>query len=105
MRDTVSPMSKIFISYRREDSADIAGRIYDNLTPPVGPFLRDDVFKDVDTIPLGVNFKTHLESAVALCAVQLVVIGPRWLTVVGSDGNPRLHDPRDFVRIEIESAL
>src|SRR5262252_1711665 len=98
-------MAKIFISYRREDSADIVGRIYDYLTPPLGPFLHEDVFKDVDTIPLGVNFKTHLESAVAQCAVQLVIIGPHWLTTTDANGKIRLDDPRDFVRIEVEAAL
>jgi formylglycine-generating enzyme required for sulfatase activity len=98
-------MSKIFISYRREDSADVTGRIYDYLTPPIGTFQPSEVFKDVDSIPLGVNFKKHLESMVEKCAMQLVVIGPQWLTVTDKNGKRRLDDPTDFVRIEVESAL
>jgi hypothetical protein len=38
-----------------------------------------------------------------LCDVLLVVIGPRWLQQ--HDGASRLDDPRDWVRIEILSAL
>lgn len=86
--------NQIFISYRREDSAAITGRIYDRLTQEFG---RETIFKDVDSIPLGVNFRKHLDSIISECAVALVVIGDRWLV--------RLDDPRDFVRIEIESAL
>jgi hypothetical protein len=44
----------IFISYRRDDSADVAGRIYDRL---VDSFGEDLVFKDVDNIPFGMDFK------------------------------------------------
>jgi len=66
-------MSKILISYRREDSADVAGRIYDRL---VQQFGQGAVFKDVDSIPLGVDFRTFLDEQVAKCNVFLAVIGP-----------------------------
>src|SRR5258706_14605852 len=95
-------MTKIFISYRRDDSADIAGRIYDRL---VAKFGRDNVFKDVDSIPFGVNFKKHLEGVVHQCAIELVLIGKQWLDIADAEGHRRLDDPRDFVRIEIEAAL
>jgi hypothetical protein len=61
-------MSKIFISYRREDSADVTGRIYDRL---VNVFGEDAIFKDVDSIPLGVNFKKYLDDKVQECQVTL----------------------------------
>jgi hypothetical protein len=93
---------KIFISYRREDSADISGRIYDRLADHFGDAA---VFKDVDDIPLGVNFKTYLNDTVKQCAVELVVIGPQWLDVTDRSGRRRLDDPTDFVRIEVEAAL
>jgi hypothetical protein len=93
---------KIFISYRREDSADISGRIYDRLADHFGDAA---VFKDVDDIPLGVNFKTCLNDIVKQCAVELVVIGPQWLDVTDRSGRRRLDDPTDFVRIEVEAAL
>lgn len=93
---------KIFISYRRDDSADVTGRIYDRL---VAQFGRENIFKDVDSIPFGVDFKEHLTEAVQQCAIQLVVIGRDWLNITDVNGRRRLDDPRDFVRIEVEAAL
>ena len=95
-------MSKILISYRREDSADVTGRIYDRL---IQQFGREAIFKDVDSIPLGVDFRIYLDEQVAKCEVFLAVIGRDWMKKQGSTGKTRLDDPRDFVRIEIESAL
>lgn len=95
-------MSKILISYRREDSADVTGRIYDRL---VQQFDREAVFKDVDSIPLGVAFRIYLDEQVAKCDVFLAVIGRDWMKAKGRKGKSRLEDQGDFVRIEIESAL
>lgn len=92
----------IFISYRRSDSADITGRIYDRL---VDDFGRGPIFKDVDSIPLGVDFKEYLDQKVGECQVLLAVIGPTWVDARDATGSRRLDDPEDFVRIEIESAL
>jgi hypothetical protein len=86
---------KIFISYRRDDSAGDTGRIYDRL---VQEFGHDNVFKDVDSIPFGVDFAQHIDQEVGRCQVLLVVMGKNWVT-------PRLQNPNDFVRLEIESAL
>lgn len=91
----------IFISYRRLDSADVTGRIYDRL---LQRFDRRQVFKDVDSIPLGVDFRTHLGDVVGRCSVLLAVIGPQWLATTGPNGR-RLDDSADFVRIELEAAL
>ena len=92
----------IFISYRRSDSADVTGRIYDRL---VDHFGRDRVFKDVDSIPLGVDFRKRLGDFVGRCRVLLAVIGKHWLR--GDEGidRPALESARDFVRVEIEAAL
>ncbi len=95
-------LGRIFISYRRSDSADITGRIYDRL---VDEFGRGPIFKDVDSIPLGVDFKEHLDRKVRECRVLLAVIGDHWLDASDDSGKRRLEDPADFVRIEIESAL
>ncbi len=94
--------AKVFISYRREDSADVTGRIDDRLYPCFG---RDQVFKDVDSIPPGVDFRKHLDGAVSRCNIVLVVIGPNWLEICGEDGKRRLDDESDWVRFEIETAL
>jgi formylglycine-generating enzyme required for sulfatase activity len=95
-------VSKVFISYRRDDSATVAGRIYDHLVQAYGP---DNVFKDMDSIPFGIDFRECLSAAVGRCRVLLAVIGRDWLHVTGASGTRRLDDPRDFVRLEIEAAL
>lgn len=94
--------AKVFISYRREDSAPSAGRIYDRL---VGRFGKDAVFKDVDSIPYGADFRGYINQVLAQCAAQVVIIGPSWLGAADAQGSPRLANPADFVRIEVETAL
>lgn len=95
-------MSKILISYRREDSADVSGRIYDRL---VHEFGVGTIFKDVDSIPFGIDFRKYLDAQVAKCEVFLAIIGRDWVKKRGSKGKSRLEDPADYVRIEVESAL
>lgn len=92
----------VFISYRRIDSGDITGRIYDRL---IQRFDRDSVFKDVDSIPLGVDFRKYLMDYVGLCDVLIAVIGKHWLTHNSASDGGSLGNSRDFVSIEIESAL
>ena len=93
-------MPKVFVCHRREDTADVAGRIFDRLVMTYG---GQQILKDLDSIPLGVDFREYIGRMVGECDVFLAVIGPRWL---GAEGDAsRLDSPRDFVRIEIESAL
>lgn len=98
-------MPKIFLSYRRADSADIAGRIYDRLEAHFG---AQQIFIDIDTIPFGVDFRQHIEASIQTCDVFLAIIGDRWLARSESpEATPRtrLDDPEDFVRLELEAAL
>jgi formylglycine-generating enzyme required for sulfatase activity len=95
-------MSRIFISYRRADSAATCGRLYERLAAHFG---KDAVFKDVDDIPYGVRFPDYLADKLKECRVELVIIGKQWLTLTTPDGARRLDDPNDFVRIEIEAGL
>ena len=95
-------MPRIFISYRRSDSAAASGRIYDRLCMAFG---EKAIFKDVDVIPPGANYPALLNEAIAHCDVLLAIIGSHWLTVTDSNGRRRLDNPDDFVRIEIEAAL
>ena len=97
-----SSVPNIFISYRREDSADISGRINDRL---VERFGKNAVFKDVDSIPIGRDFRRHLQEAVGRCDALLVIIGKQWCDATDEHGKRRLDDPRDHLRIEIETAL
>jgi hypothetical protein len=94
--------AKVFISYRRDDSAGYAGRVRDRLERELG---RDLLFMDVDAIPLGTNFSKGLHEEVAKCGVLLAIIGPNWPDARDEHGNRRLDDPNDFVRIEIAAAL
>lgn len=96
-----SPRLAIFVCYRRDDSADVTGRIYDRLIERFGP---DQVFKDVDSIPIGVDFRTHLAERIGACDVVLAIIGKRWLSA-DAEGRRRLDDEKDFVRLELEAAL
>jgi TIR domain len=93
---------RIFISYRRADTAGPAGWLYDRLA---GHFGRPQVVKDVDSIQLGDDFAEVIAAAVASCDALIVLIGHQWLTAAGPDGQRSLYNPNDFVRLEIESAL
>jgi TIR domain len=92
---------RLFISYRRADSAREAGRLYDAITRRLGVH---NVFMDIDLRP-GTDFVERIRQAVSACDVMLVLVGPRWATVEASDGLPRLADPEDFVRLEVEAGL
>jgi hypothetical protein len=94
-------MPKIAISYRRSDSSAISGRIFDRL---VGHFGTDAVFMDIDNIPLGIDFRTHIHETLQQTDVLVAVIGPNWLGV-GADGTARMNDTTDPVRVEIVTAL
>ena len=93
---------RIFMSYRREDTAYPAGWLYDRLARH---FARGQVFKDIDSIELGDDFVEVITTAVGSCDVLLALIGDRWLTLTGQDGRRRLDNLDDFVRLEIEAAL
>jgi hypothetical protein len=92
---------RVFVSYRRDDSSTIVGRLCDRLAQDVG---ADNVFKDIDSIPFGVDFVTYLDREVEKCSVLFAVIGPAWLEA-DPQGARRIDDPNDFVRLEIGSAL
>ena len=74
-------------------------------TACVSEFGKARVFKDVDSIPLGQDFRGHLNDIVGGCAAVLAIIGPKWTDIRNEAGNKRLDDPDDFVRIELEAAL
>ena len=93
---------RIFISYRRQETAWPAGRLYDVL---VEHFSAEQVFKDVDNIDPGDDFVERITGAVASCDVLLALIGPDWLTITDENGQRRLDKPEDYVRVEIETAL
>jgi hypothetical protein len=93
---------RIFVSYRREDSAHVAGRLVDRL---IERFGVGKVFMDVDSLEPGVDFAESIERAVEACNVLLAVIGENWADVKDEQGRRRLEDPSDFVVLEIRAAL
>ena len=95
-------MAGIFISYRREDSAAYAGRLYDRLAAHFG---ADRVFMDVDDILPGADFAKQIDAKVGSCDAMAVVIGKDWLTARSAEGRLRLSDPNDFVGLEVSLAL
>jgi hypothetical protein len=94
-------VQKVFICYRREETAAHAGRLYDAM---VARFGEANVFMDVDIDP-GVDFVERITEVVSGCLVLIVVMGPDWATVVDEDGQRRIADPDDFVRLEVETGL
>jgi hypothetical protein len=89
---------RVFISYRRADTAQAAGWMFNRLT---GHFGRPNVVMDVDPAPYGGNLAHAIDASVATCHALVLLIGPHWLAVTGEG----LHDPDDYVRRALESAL
>jgi len=89
---------QIFISYRRDDSSAFAGRIYDRL---ISRFAEDQISFDVDNLDPGVDFVEAIEASIDSSDVFLVVIGRRWLASADEEGQRRLDNPDDYVRLEI----
>jgi TIR domain len=92
----------VFISYRRADSSADAGRLYDALRRRFG---RENLFMDVDSLRPGEDWVVAVEAAVTGCDVLLAVIGPTWADAADRDGQVRLYNELDRVRLEIEAAL
>jgi hypothetical protein len=89
---------RVFISYRRADTAQAAGWLFNRLTEHFG---QQQVIKDVDPAPYGGNLSLAIGAAVASCDVLILMIGPHWMAVTGEG----LHDPNDYVRLAMEAAL
>jgi hypothetical protein len=95
----LSSQRKIFISYRRDDSAYATGWIYDRLGAVFG---KDNIFLDVDSIDYGVDFSKFIQDTMQKCFAVLVVIGPSWVDILNDRGRKK---ETDYVKIEIETAL
>lgn len=97
----MAPAHKLFLSYRRGDTAGHVGRLYDEL---VRHFGATRVFMDIDGIAPGEDFAQVLSHQLDQAAVVLVVMGQRWVGPK-EDGSRRIDDPGDFVRLEVAQAL
>lgn len=93
-------MSRVFISYRRADSAHTATRLYRHLSMRFG---KDLIFQDVDDIKPGADFLDTIRHELESCQAFLILIGPRWL--IDAEGRRRLDQPNDVLRMEVAEAL
>ena len=93
---------KVFVSYRRGDTQDFAGRLADRLRRAPGIVA---LFLDVEGIDPGEDFEAKLKAALAECDLCLVLIGPDWMGARGEGAPPRLFEPADFVRLEVREVL
>lgn len=101
-RSVPQATGRIFLSYRREETAYPAGWLFDRLADQLSSY---EIFKDVDSIEPGDDFVAKITNAVESCEVLLALIGDRWLTITDEHGSRRLDNPDDFVRLEVEAAL
>ena len=91
---------KIFVSYRRQDSAATSGRLRDHMAAVLGD---DRIFLDVEKIDIGEDFVNAILSEISSAQVMLVMIGRDWGDPNGQGA--RLHHPMDHVRAEIRAGL
>jgi hypothetical protein len=99
--ETAPGRGKVFISYRRRETAGHAGRLYDRLAEHFGD---ERVFMDLRMEP-GLDFVEQIDEAVTHCDALLSLIGAQWLDMRDAHGRRRLDDPNDFARLEVEAAL
>lgn len=92
----------IFINYRKDDSSWNALALYNELQKY---FPKETLFKDFNTIRPGDDFVESIQKALSHCNVLLVVMSKNWLEVKDKNGNRRISDPDDLVRIEIATAI
>ncbi len=103
MEDAAETASRIFISYRREDSS---GHVLALLPPLRRRFGATRIFKDTDNIPPGEDFVRFIKKELESCSVLLAIIGREWLTVQDPRlQRRRLDNPEDFLRVEVGTAL
>jgi hypothetical protein len=95
-------MSDIFISYRRDDSADICDRLQDRLMWRLG---KQRVFRDVTGILAGSDWLQSINQHIVSADVVIVVIGPHWYDIRDGQGQQRIIDPQDLVHREVATAI
>ena len=88
-------MPKIVISYRRDDSQPMVGRIFDRLIAHYG---TDTIFRDIDEgTPPGTDYRRYYTEILLKTHMLLAIVGPKW--------SERINEESDPVRVEVETAL
>jgi hypothetical protein len=95
-------MRRIFISYRREDSAaDMTDRVYEHLSRR----WPGRVFMDIDSLKAGDLFARKINENLQDCVVMLVMMGSYWASLTDEQGARRIDNPGDYPRMEVAAAL
>lgn len=92
----------IFLSYRRGDTEHITGRIRDRLGMHFGEHA---IFRDVHSIPAGMDFVRKVKDTIRAARVLVAIIGPQWAEATDRQGRRRLDQTDDPVRFELETAF
>ena len=92
----------VFVSYRRQSSNDLAGRMADRLR---GHFGRRRVFLDVTDIRPGARFPHEIDRRIRDADAFVAIVDRTWENGSGELGAGNLHNPKDWVRRELSVAL
>jgi hypothetical protein len=95
-------MARIFINFRNYDGDWAALAMRNTLAERFG---AREVFLSSFSIQLAAHFEDELLRHARDCDVMLALVGPRWLTITGADGQPKLGAADDWVCREIATAL
>lgn len=94
---------RIFINYRRDDTAAEAQLIAQSLRTFVGP---EHVFMDTSSFDVGETWPRHIRDALKSSRYVLVIVGPEWLRAGSNEwGQRRIDNLNDWVRCEIATAI
>lgn len=93
---------RVFISYRRSDSAPYARSIHEKL---LEYFYKENIFMDINNIKPGVKFGQEIDKALNSVDTVIALIGREWAMLKDENGKPRIDVPEDMVRYEIATAL
>lgn len=88
----------IFLSYRRHDVPGYVGRLADHLDAAFG----GAVFRDVDNIGGGADWKKAVSQAVSGAKIVLAIFGDRWQEILADRSNDDAST--DLVRVELNLA-
>jgi TIR domain len=93
---------KIVLSYRRADTSGVAGRLFDRIRERFG---APNVFMDIDSIPFGTNFRTHIRNTLTECKIVVALMGKDWVGKRLFPFQARIFNANDPIRLEMHTAL
>jgi tetratricopeptide (TPR) repeat protein len=97
--DRLSKGGRVFVSYRRSDSSGYVGRVRKELAK------KFNLFRDLEDIAPGDDVSAAIRNSLSTSSVLLVIVGPEWLRARDEDGQMRLSNPQDYVRLEVLTAM